>query len=723
MRAIRLHDTRTGAVVPLEPREPGRVGIYACGPTVYGRIHVGNARPYVVFSLLKRFLEHEGYELTLVINVTDVNDKIYDAAARRGARSARAGARDDRALPGGHRPARPRPARPRAAGLGDHRAIVDLIGALIDGGHAYAADGDVYFRVRSYPEYGELSHRDVERHGPGRGRRGGRAQGGPARLRAVEGAEAGRGHRLGRALGPRPPGLAHRVLGHGRGAARRRLRHPRRRLGPRLPPPRERGGADPRGARRAARAALDAQRDGPAATGEKMAKSVGNICLLARGARRARAATPLVMYFSAATTASRSPSRTSALEQAAARRRRASARRAGGCADGASPADMAPLRDRFFDALADDFNTAEALAALFEWVREANRREARSARRRPARDARRPRPRQPARGRGRGRPTPEVAGAGRARRQARADARLRRRPTACATSSRARGWEVRDVAGRARARPPRRDRLRPQRRARGAARAAARCTRCGRRRGAARLSLAGRASTSTVADEAARARARLRRASGRRAPRSRPTPTPTPARCSPRPTPLIVALDQVAGPAEPRRDLPHGRGARARPAWCIPERRVGRGHARRSARPRPARSSTCASRGCATSPTSWPTRRRPAAGATAPRRRARRRYDRPTTAAASCSCSGAEGSGLRPRVAARLRRARRAAAARADRVAQRQRRGRRAAVRRSCSARAQLDSDFITVGHVAASSTLKLRVMTLRLVEERRRGR
>ena len=60
------------------------MGIYACGPTVYGRIHVGNARPYVVFSLLKRFLEHEGYDVTLVANVTDVNDKIYDAARAAG---------------------------------------------------------------------------------------------------------------------------------------------------------------------------------------------------------------------------------------------------------------------------------------------------------------------------------------------------------------------------------------------------------------------------------------------------------------------------------------------------------------------------------------------------------------------------------------------------------------------------------------------------------------
>ena len=116
MRTVRIHDTRTGAAVTLEPREPGRVGIYACGPTVYNRIHVGNARPFVVFSLLKRFLEHEGYETTLVINVTDVNDKIYDAARAAGVPSARARRRDDRALRRGHERARARAPRSRAAG-------------------------------------------------------------------------------------------------------------------------------------------------------------------------------------------------------------------------------------------------------------------------------------------------------------------------------------------------------------------------------------------------------------------------------------------------------------------------------------------------------------------------------------------------------------------------------------------------------------------------------
>src|SRR5881398_451997 len=81
---IKLHDSLTNGLRELEPREPGKVGIYACGPTVYSRIHIGNARPFVVFSLLARFLRSEGYEVKLVMNVTDINDKIYDAARAAG---------------------------------------------------------------------------------------------------------------------------------------------------------------------------------------------------------------------------------------------------------------------------------------------------------------------------------------------------------------------------------------------------------------------------------------------------------------------------------------------------------------------------------------------------------------------------------------------------------------------------------------------------------------
>src|SRR4051794_37002302 len=87
-RAIKIQDTLSGEERPLETRDSRKVGIYACGPTVYAPVHVGNARPYVVFSLFKRFLEHEGYDVTFVANVTDVNDKIYDAAREAGLPSA-----------------------------------------------------------------------------------------------------------------------------------------------------------------------------------------------------------------------------------------------------------------------------------------------------------------------------------------------------------------------------------------------------------------------------------------------------------------------------------------------------------------------------------------------------------------------------------------------------------------------------------------------------------
>ena len=162
MRAIQLHDTRSGEWVPLRPRDPGRVGIYACGPTVYSRIHIGNARPFVVFSVLKRFLEHEGYEVRFVANVTDVNDKIYDAARAQGRPSTELAVEmtanylaDTDAL-GLGRPDR----EPLASQTMD--AIVSYIRELIDSGHAYESGGDVFFRVRSDTGYGSLSHRHLE---------------------------------------------------------------------------------------------------------------------------------------------------------------------------------------------------------------------------------------------------------------------------------------------------------------------------------------------------------------------------------------------------------------------------------------------------------------------------------------------------------------------------------------------------------------------------------
>jgi cysteinyl-tRNA synthetase len=154
---MRLRDSRTGELHELVPGPDGRIGIYACGPTVYGRIHVGNARPFVVFGLMKRYLEWRGERVNLVENITDINDKIYVAAAAAGVPSDRlAGemaaayiADTDRLGIG----------RPDSEPLASETLaeIVALIEELVATGHAYEAGGDVYFEVRSFPAYGRLS--------------------------------------------------------------------------------------------------------------------------------------------------------------------------------------------------------------------------------------------------------------------------------------------------------------------------------------------------------------------------------------------------------------------------------------------------------------------------------------------------------------------------------------------------------------------------------------
>jgi cysteinyl-tRNA synthetase len=160
MREVRARDTLTGELRTLDGG--AEVGIYACGPTVYSRIHIGNARPFVVFSLFARFLRAEGYRPKLVVNVTDINDKIYVAAEKAGQASGEfAGAMtrayfEDTDRLGLGRPDSEPLASETVAG------IVALIEELVEGGHAYESGGDVYFRVRSFGPYGKLSNRRPE---------------------------------------------------------------------------------------------------------------------------------------------------------------------------------------------------------------------------------------------------------------------------------------------------------------------------------------------------------------------------------------------------------------------------------------------------------------------------------------------------------------------------------------------------------------------------------
>ena len=157
--ALSLHNTLTRAREPFQPADARRVTMYVCGPTVYDYAHIGNARPAVVFDVLARLLRRS-YPLTYVRTVTDVDDKINDAAQAAGVPI---GVLTQRYLAAYHEDLRtlgvaPPDVEPRVT---DHiPAIVDMIERLIAGGHAYAAEGHVLFAVPSFADYGRLSGRD-----------------------------------------------------------------------------------------------------------------------------------------------------------------------------------------------------------------------------------------------------------------------------------------------------------------------------------------------------------------------------------------------------------------------------------------------------------------------------------------------------------------------------------------------------------------------------------
>jgi cysteinyl-tRNA synthetase len=150
---MQLYDTLTRRKQELPPA-PGPIRMYTCGPTVYQRIHIGNARPFVISMWLRRWLTERGYDVNLVENITDVNDKIYDAAPGHSAELAAQASQwyvDDTEWLGLGRPDH----EPKATETIPE--IVALIEELVRGQYAYEAGGDVYFRVSRFPEYGRLS--------------------------------------------------------------------------------------------------------------------------------------------------------------------------------------------------------------------------------------------------------------------------------------------------------------------------------------------------------------------------------------------------------------------------------------------------------------------------------------------------------------------------------------------------------------------------------------
>jgi cysteinyl-tRNA synthetase len=368
---IAIRDTLSGELRELTPRHEGRVGIYACGPTVYAPIHVGNARPYVVFSLLKRFLQHRGYETTLVVNVTDVNDKIYDAAREAGVRSEQ--------LAGEMTERYERDTERLGLGRPDHEpkasetipAIVDLIGALIDRGHAYESGGDVYFRVASFDGYGKLSNRQLDELDQGEPDDVGGEKESPHDFALWKAHKEGEDTAWDAPWGRGRPGwhiecsaMAEELLGldfeiHGGGSDL-------------VFPHHENEIAQTEAGRGEPLARLWMHNGMVRFADEKMSKSVGNIRGLGAALDQFGPDT-LVMYFAGGHYRQPIEFSPAALDQAASsvRRVRELVRRLEpeAAADG-----IEAYEGRFLDALANDFNTPAALAELFGWVGEANRR-------------------------------------------------------------------------------------------------------------------------------------------------------------------------------------------------------------------------------------------------------------------------------------------------------------------------------------------------------------
>ncbi|WP_017473689.1 cysteine--tRNA ligase [Amphibacillus jilinensis] len=159
---IKLYNTLTRKKEIFNPIEPGKVKMYVCGPTVYNYIHIGNARPAVVFDTVRRYLEYQGYQVAYILNFTDVDDKLIEAAKQMeedvqtiAERFITAYKEDVAAL--GVKEAT---LHPRVTESMDD--IIGFIKTLVDKGYAYEAEGDVYFKTRSFDDYGKLSHQSID---------------------------------------------------------------------------------------------------------------------------------------------------------------------------------------------------------------------------------------------------------------------------------------------------------------------------------------------------------------------------------------------------------------------------------------------------------------------------------------------------------------------------------------------------------------------------------
>ncbi|MBR9939366.1 cysteine--tRNA ligase [Lachnospiraceae bacterium Marseille-Q4251] len=159
---MKLYNTLTKKKEEFVPLEPGKVKMYVCGPTVYNFIHIGNARPMIVFDTARRYMEHKGYEVNYVSNFTDVDDKIIAKANEEGISSKEVSERYIKECQKDMAGMNVKPATTHPKATEEIGGMVEMISTLMEKGYAYNVNGTVYFRTRKFSEYGKLSHKNLD---------------------------------------------------------------------------------------------------------------------------------------------------------------------------------------------------------------------------------------------------------------------------------------------------------------------------------------------------------------------------------------------------------------------------------------------------------------------------------------------------------------------------------------------------------------------------------
>ena len=159
---IRIYNTLSKKKEDFVPLEEGKVRMYVCGPTVYNFIHIGNARPMIVFDTVRRYLEHKGYEVNFVSNFTDVDDKIIKKAIEEGVPAEEISKRYIAECKKDMEGMNIKPATTHPLATQEIGGMIEMISELIDKGYAYEKNGTVYYRTRKFAEYGKLSHKNLD---------------------------------------------------------------------------------------------------------------------------------------------------------------------------------------------------------------------------------------------------------------------------------------------------------------------------------------------------------------------------------------------------------------------------------------------------------------------------------------------------------------------------------------------------------------------------------